>query len=643
MANSTVLIVDDERSARDGLVRLFKSDYNVLVAEDGKTALELLKNNVIDIMLSDVRMPGMDGLTLMEKARQNHPHLICIILTAYGDVELAVQAMQRGATDFMTKPIHLDKLEVVVKRCLRSRDLERENADLKAHLDVRFGMENMIGQSAPMQSIFETIRQVAQSRATVLIQGESGTGKELVAKAIHQLSARKSSVFVPVHCAALAENLLESELFGHEKGAFTGAMERRIGRFEKAGGGSLFLDEISEINASVQVKILRALEERQIERVGSDQAINVDTRLIAATNRDLKEMVAEGDFREDLFYRLFVVVITLPPLRDRGDDILLLLNHYLDEFSRENSRKIKGFTPKAYDALSSYNWPGNIRELRNLVERMVVLSQGEWLDIDDIPSHVKQINLLENDLNSSNEMTVDEMEKEMISQALDRTSGNRTLAAEKLGMSRRTLHRKLNKYGFAKRVLDVPNSEDDEKMNQSKDTIAVFIDLQGKLCDKIPSFCEFEHNLKVLAEGLSILRIPIILTEQLPDKLGSTIDPLRKILDETDVIKKSTFSCCGESTFNKIIEEYNPGRVILSGVEAHICVYHTAIDLLKKDIDVNVVSNASASILPENRSQAFKMMRSRQVTVMPLDTILLGELKNADDPRFKKILELLKR
>ena len=263
MANSTVLIVDDERSARDGLVRLFKSDYNVLVAEDGKTALELLKNHVIDIMLSDVRMPGMDGLTLMEKARQNHPHLICIILTAYGDVELAVQAMQRGATDFMTKPIHLDKLEVVVKRCLRSRDLERENADLKAHLDVRFGMENMIGQSAPMQSIFETIRQVAQSRATVLIQGESGTGKELVAKAIHQLSARKSSVFVPVHCAALAENLLESELFGHEKGAFTGAMERRIGRFEKAGGGSLFLDEISEINASVQVKILRALEERQ--------------------------------------------------------------------------------------------------------------------------------------------------------------------------------------------------------------------------------------------------------------------------------------------------------------------------------------------------------------------------------------------
>lgn len=467
MANSTVLIVDDERSARDGLVRLFKSDYNVLVAEDGKTALELLKNNVIDIMLSDVRMPGMDGLTLMEKARQNHPHLICIILTAYGDVELAVQAMQRGATDFMTKPIHLDKLEVVVKRCLRSRDLERENADLKAHLDVRFGMENMIGQSAPMQSIFETIRQVAQSRATVLIQGESGTGKELVAKAIHQLSARKSSVFVPVHCAALAENLLESELFGHEKGAFTGAMERRIGRFEKAGGGSLFLDEISEINASVQVKILRALEERQIERVGSDQAINVDTRLIAATNRDLKEMVAEGDFREDLFYRLFVVVITLPPLRDRGDDILLLLNHYLDEFSRENSRKIKGFTPTAYDALSSYNWPGNIRELRNLVERMVVLSQGEWIDIDDIPSHVKQINLLDNDLNSSNEMTVDEMEKEMISQALDRTSGNRTLAAEKLGMSRRTLHRKLNKYGFAKRVLDIPNFEDDEK-NESE-------------------------------------------------------------------------------------------------------------------------------------------------------------------------------
>ena len=467
MPKSTLLIVDDERSARDGLVRLFKRDYNVLAVESGASALEMLKTQSVDVMLSDVRMPGMDGLALMEEAQRQHPDLVVIILTAYGDVELAVQAMQRGATDFMTKPLHLDKLELVVKRCLQARNLEQENAALKAQLDVRFGMENMIGHSAPMQSVFETIRQVAQSRATVLIQGESGTGKELVAKAIHQLSARKSAPFVPVHCAALAENLLESELFGHEKGAFTGAVERRIGRFEKATGGSLFLDEISEINASVQVKILRALEERQIERVGSDQVVDVDARLIAATNRDLQEMVAQGDFREDLFYRLFVVVITLPPLRERGDDILLLLNHYLEEFGHENERQFKGFTPQAYDVLAAYDWPGNIRELRNLVERMVVLARGEWLDVEDIPPHVRQAKSMgQSVLKAAPEMTVDQMEKEMILQALDRTAGNRTLAAEQLGMSRRTLHRKLNAFGVTRRVVDEPDESNGGEKNE---------------------------------------------------------------------------------------------------------------------------------------------------------------------------------
>ena len=463
MRKQTLLVVDDERSAREGLVRLFKRDYHVVAAESGATALALLDSHEVDLMLCDVRMPGMDGLTLMERAHEQQPELVVVVMTAYGDVELAVEAMQRGARDFMTKPLQLEKLEVGVRGLLKARDLERENASLRAQLDVRYGMENMIGQSAPMQEVFETIRQVAQSRATVLIQGESGTGKELVAKAIHQLSSRKEGPFVPVHCAALAENLLESELFGHEKGAFTGAMERRIGRFEKATGGSLFLDEISEINASVQVKILRALEERQIERVGSDLGVDVDTRLIAATNRDLQEMVIQGDFREDLFYRLYVVVITLPPLRERGDDVLLLLNHYLAQFCEENGKSIRGFTPEAYTLLAGYGWPGNIRELRNLVERMVVLARGEWLDVMDLPPQVRQQGGEPGGaLKPGEGMTVEQMEQEMILEALERTGGNRTLAAEQLGMSRRTLHRKLNKLGLTRQVVDVRVEEDEQ-------------------------------------------------------------------------------------------------------------------------------------------------------------------------------------
>ncbi len=449
MSKPIVLIVDDEKSARDGLVRALRQGYRVFVAENGTSALEVLASQKIDVLLSDVRMPGMDGITLMQRALANHPGLICIILTAYGDVELAVQAMQQGATDFMTKPINLDKLELVLGRVLKAKRMELENEQLRAQLDDKYGLENMVGHSAPMQEIFETIRQVASSRATVLIQGESGTGKELVAKAIHQLGSRSKGPFVAVHCAALSQNLLESELFGHEKGAFTGAMERRIGRFEKADGGSLFLDEISEIDASVQVKILRALEERQIERVGGDTPVDVDSRLIAATNRDLKGMVDEGAFREDLFYRLYVVVITLPPLRERQDDILLLLNHFLAGFNEENGKQIEGFTPAAYEMLSSYEWPGNIRELRNLVERMVVLARGKMLDVKDIPIQVRE-QASDGEVRIDADLTVDEMEKRMVVQALEKTGGNRTKAAEKLGVSRRTLHRKLNEYGIGK-------------------------------------------------------------------------------------------------------------------------------------------------------------------------------------------------
>jgi DNA-binding NtrC family response regulator len=448
MSKPAVLIVDDEKSARDGLVRALRRDYNVFAAENGTAALEILESQSVDVLLSDVRMPGMDGIALMQRALGKHPDLTVIILTAYGDVELAVQAMKFGATDFMTKPINLDKLELVLERLLKAKRIQLENEQLKVQLDDKYGLENIIGRSAPMQEVFDTIRQVASSRATVLIQGESGTGKELVAKAIHQLSPRSKGPFVAVHCAALSQNLLESELFGHEKGAFTGAMERRVGRFEKADSGSLFLDEISEIDASVQVKILRTLEERQIERVGGDTPVDVDARLIAATNRDLRGMVDDGDFREDLFYRLYVVVITLPPLRERQDDILLLLNHYLAVFNEENGKQISGFTPAAYDLLSRYDWPGNIRELRNLVERMVVLAHGSVLDVDNIPAQVREKALGGGEIKIDAELTVDEMEKRMVIQALEKTGGNRTKAAEKLGISRRTLHRKLNQYGI---------------------------------------------------------------------------------------------------------------------------------------------------------------------------------------------------
>ncbi len=454
MSKPTVLIVDDEKSARDGLVRALRRDYHVFAAENGTSALEVLASQKVDVLLSDVRMPGMDGITLMRRALVNHPELTVIILTAYGDVDMAVEAMKNGATDFMTKPINLDKLELVLDRVLKAKKIELENKELKVRLDDKYGLENIIGRSPAMQEVFDTIRQVANSRATVLIQGESGTGKELVAKAIHQLSPRRSGAFVAVHCAALSHNILESELFGHEKGAFTGAMERRVGRFEKADGGSLFLDEISEIDASVQVKILRALEERQVERVGGDTPVDVDTRLIAATNRDLKGMVDDGDFREDLFYRLYVVVITLPPLRDRQDDILLLLNHYLAVFNAENGKRIEGFTPAAYETLSAYDWPGNIRELRNLVERMVVLARGKTLDVSDIPAQLREQASGGGEVRINAELTVDEMEKRMVIQALEKTNGNRTKAAEKLGISRRTLHRKLNQYGIGKGAED---------------------------------------------------------------------------------------------------------------------------------------------------------------------------------------------
>lgn len=442
-----ILIVDDEKNIREGLARALRRNGEVLVAESGVTALELLSTHSVDVMLSDLRMPGMDGLTLMQRALARTPNLICILLTAYGNIETAVEAMRRGAADFLTKPVNLDQLELVLKRVLRSRSAEIENRQLREQLDSKFGLEQMVGHSPEMHAVFETVRQVASSRATVLIQGESGTGKELIAKAIHRLSPRRNGTFVPVHCAALSSTLLESELFGHERGAFTGASERRKGRFELADGGTLFLDEIGEIDASVQVKILRALEERRFERVGGQEPVDVDTRLVAATNRDLKKMVEEGTFREDLYYRLYVVVIRLPALRERTGDIPLLLRHFLDEFNRENGREVEGFSPEALDLLAAYSWPGNVRELRNVVEQMVVLSRSRRIGVRDLPSQIRDAaGATASPLAGG---TLAEMEKQAILSALRRHEGNRTRAAEALGISRRTLHRKIAEYGVS--------------------------------------------------------------------------------------------------------------------------------------------------------------------------------------------------
>ncbi len=443
-----VLIVDDEKSTREGLARALQRNYEVVLAESGARALEIVAERPVDVVLADLRMPGMDGLSLLQRLLARTPQPVCILLTAYGSIETAVEAMKRGAHDFLTKPVNLDELDLLLKRALRAREMETENRRLREQLDSKYGMENMIGESPPMQEVFETIRQVAPTRATVLIQGESGTGKELVAHAIHGLSPRRQGPFIAVHCAALSPTLLESELFGHERGAFTGAVERRPGRFELADGGSIFLDEVGEIDPSVQVKILRVLEEHRFERVGGRETLETDARLITATNRDLQKLVAENKFRDDLFYRLHVVVINLPPLRERREDIPLLARRFLEECSRENSKPMEGMTPDTMDVLIRYEWPGNIRELKNTIERMVILSRQNKLTVRDIPPAIRAEAGDSASGRSVRDMSLEDAEREHILKALEAHGGNRTRAARQLGISRRTLHRKLNQYGI---------------------------------------------------------------------------------------------------------------------------------------------------------------------------------------------------
>jgi len=449
--SATLLIVDDEKPTREGLRAALDDRFDVYVAEDAREALGLLESEHFDVMLTDFRLPQEDGMRLIARAKSLPKPPICILMTAYGSEELAVQAMKEGADDYIAKGrLQIDELEMRIARALKQQNLEEENVLLRRQLDDRFGLENIIGESPVMTELLDTVRQVAPTRATVLLLGESGTGKELIAKALHQLSPRASKSMVTVHCAALSATLLESELFGHEKGAFTGAHEKRIGRFELAQGGTLFLDEIGEIDASVQIKLLRFLGERTFERVGSNKTLSADVRLVAATNKDLEELVKTGSFREDLFFRLRVVELDLPPLRDRPSDIPLLAQRFMTEFAQENGKAVKEFTGEAMEALLNHAWPGNVRELRTAMEHAIVLCRGERIGVRDLPGSVREGGLAGRAVRrgalAHNDLTVKEAEKQLIIRALKEFDGNRTMAAQKIGMSRRTLHRKLHAY-----------------------------------------------------------------------------------------------------------------------------------------------------------------------------------------------------
>jgi DNA-binding NtrC family response regulator len=450
--NPTLLIVDDEKTQREGLRAALEHRYDVYLAEDVKSATDLLERENFDVLLTDFRLPSEDGMKLIARAKSLAKPPICILMTAYGSEEVAVEAMKRGADDYLAKGrMQIDELEMRIARALRRQDLESENQSLRQQLDSKFGLENIVGESPAMQEVFEVVKQVAPTTATVLLLGESGTGKELIARAIHQLSPRANAPLVTVHCAALASSLLESELFGHEKGAFTGAHERRIGRFEQAQGGTLFLDEIGEIDATIQIKLLRFLGERTFERVGSGKTLSADVRLVTATNKNLEELVKAATFREDLFFRLRVVEIHLPPLRERAGDIPLLAQSFLREFARENGKPVTDFTADAMELLMSYSWPGNVRELRTAMESAVVLCRGQRISARDLPPWVRQggaatVSVDPARLLARNDLTVKEAEKQLIIRALKETEGNRTLAAKRIGMSRRTFHRKLHTY-----------------------------------------------------------------------------------------------------------------------------------------------------------------------------------------------------
>jgi len=454
MAKARILVVDDEKSMRDLLsITLAKEGYDVLTAAGGEPAIEALHRESVDAVITDLRMPKVDGLQVLRVAKEISPDMAVIVITAVASTETAVEAMKLGAYDYITKPFKLDEVNLIVRNALERKRLRDENLYLRRQLETQHRFENIIGKSGVIAEVFDTIRKIADSPSTAMVTGESGTGKELVARAIHFNSFRRDKPFVSVNCGAIPEGLMESELFGHVRGAFTGAVSNKVGLFSAAEGGTLFLDEITEIPALLQVKLLRAIQVREIRRVGDTRDIKTDVRLIAASNRDLEEAVAEGILREDLFYRLNVIPIQLPPLRERREDIPLLVAHFLQKFSKELGKDVRGVTPEAMAVLERYRWPGNIRELENVLERAIVLGAGDMLGIDALPESVRRerpvkgldsVDLPEDGLDL--EATLDAIESRYLQRALDRTGGVQTKAADLLKMTFRQFRYKLQKH-----------------------------------------------------------------------------------------------------------------------------------------------------------------------------------------------------
>jgi len=447
-SKATILVADDEKNIREGLAEALSLEgYRVLAAADGAEALKTLEGGGVDLLITDLRMPRLSGGDLLREGGTRFAGLPMIVLTGHGTIEDAVAAMRSGAFDFLTKPVNLDHLSLLVKRALDTSELARKNRELEAEVEAQRRSSSIIGTTQEMKRLFELVRRVAPTRASVLVTGESGVGKELIADAVHNLSPRREGPLVKVHCAALAESLLESELFGHEKGSFTGAQTRRKGRFELADGGTLFLDEIGEINQNVQIKILRVLQERKFERVGGEDTVEVDVRIVAATNRDLKKEVAEGRFREDLYYRLNVVNVHVPALRERRDDIPLLAMAFLREFAAENGKKVEGLDPKARQALYTHPWPGNVRELRNCIESAVVMSRGPLIGVEDLPPGVRGSSA-EREVKIPLGSSLEDAERILIRETLIAQGGNKSRSAEVLGIGRKTLYQKIVEYGL---------------------------------------------------------------------------------------------------------------------------------------------------------------------------------------------------
>jgi two-component system response regulator HydG len=446
----TILVVDDDYAHRLILKKLLSGwGYAVSEADDGAVAIEAVRQKSFDLILMDIRMLRVSGIEALEQIRIINPAVPVIIMTAYASVETAVSALKKGAYDYLTKPLDFDELKIAIERATEHNRLKLENENLKIRLEQQFDRQHMIGRSLPMSRLLETVAQVAPTEATVLIAGESGTGKEMIANAIHYNSPRKHASFIKINCAALTETLLESELFGHEKGAFTGAERRREGKFVQAHGGTLFLDEVSEMSRAMQVKLLRVLQEREVTRVGGSEMLKIDVRLIAASNKDLKDEIQKGNFRDDLFYRLNVVSLNVPPLRERKEDIPLLAQHFLEVFAERNHRAIKGFTPRALEKIMAYSWPGNIRELMNAVERAVILTRADVLDEEEIALIMEdrggKKDSTDRDQSLSN-LSLEDVEKQSILETLKNCGGNKSEASRRLGITRKTLRFKLQRY-----------------------------------------------------------------------------------------------------------------------------------------------------------------------------------------------------